>query len=171
MRCPYCRDDHDKVIDSRSTDGGRAIRRRRECATCGRRFTTYETIEQGPRPTVIKRDGSRVPFDRHKVLTGLQRAAYKRPVSAEALETIVEEVEEALIARGDVEVESIEIGRRVAQRLRRLDGVAYVRFASVYMRLDTLDELMEQAREAQAAEPILEAREQPPLFRGEDDEA
>ncbi len=110
-------------------------------------------VEQGPRPTVVKRDGSRVPFDRGKVLSGLERAAYKRPIAAGALEELVDEVEEAVIAGGRKEVESIEIGRRVAALLRRLDGVAYVRFASVYMRLETLDELMEEAREAQAAEP------------------
>ncbi|MGE5610307.1 MAG: transcriptional regulator NrdR [Bacillota bacterium] len=148
MRCPFCDADKEslKVIDSRTCEGGRAIRRRRQCLKCQKRFTTYERIETNLRLTVIKRDGSRVPFDRSKILSGLERACYKRPVLQEDLQRIVDEVEEDVHKAHDKEVPSSVIGEMVTERLRRLDQVAYVRFASVYKRFKTLDELVDEAR-------------------------
>lgn len=148
MRCPFCDADKDhlKVIDSRSGEGGRAIRRRRRCLHCKKRFTTYERIEENVRLTVIKKDGTRVPFDRQKVLTGLERACYKRPVELEQLQRIADEVEEEAHRHYDKEVPSQVIGEMVTERLRRLDQVAYVRFASVYRRFKTLDDLVQEAQ-------------------------
>jgi len=134
------------VIDSRSCEGGRAIRRRRQCLKCGKRFTTYERAETNLRLTVIKRDGSRVPFDRNKILNGLERACYKRPIEMERLNEIVAEVEEEVHKAHDKEVPSSAIGQIVIEKLRRLDQVAYVRFASVYRRFKTLDDLVQEAR-------------------------
>lgn len=147
MRCPYCGEDHDKVIDSRSTDGGRAVRRRRECLKCRKRFTTYEYVETMTRLWVIKKDGSRVPYDRQKVVAGVEKACYKRPVSAAAIQRLVEEVEEELFKRGEREVEAAEIGGAIAERLKALDRVAYVRFASVYKRFRDLDDLLEEVKD------------------------
>lgn len=152
------------MIDSRSTEAGRSIRRRRECNACGKRFTTYEHIEQAGRLTVIKRDGSRVPFNREKVLAGLSKAAYKRPITAEAVERVADELEEALFQRGEREVESLEIGRLVMERLKGLDDVAYIRFASVYMPLRNLDDLLEQMREYLDSRPDPVNDAQPELF-------
>ena len=148
MRCPFCDADKEKlkVIDSRTCEGGRAIRRRRQCLHCKKRFTTYERIEENVRLTVIKKDGSRVPFDRAKILTGLERACYKRPVEAGEVQRIAEEIEEEIHKTHDREVPSTSIGEMVIERLRRLDQVAYVRFASVYRRFKTLDELVQEAR-------------------------
>jgi len=147
MRCPFCGSSHDKVIDSRAADGGNAIRRRRECLNCSKRFTTYEHVEQNTRLTVIKRDGSRVPFDRQRIITGVVRACYKRPVSHEQVTALAHEVEEDLFKLGEREIEAVEIGSLVADRLRRLDQVAYVRFASVYRQFRDLDELLREVRE------------------------
>lgn len=147
MRCPFCAEDHDKVIDSRATEGGQAIRRRRECLACQRRFTTYEHIEQTARLIVIKKDGTRVPFDRERVLGGLQKACYKRPVSAQELQRIAEEVEEEIFRKYDREVDSVEIGHAIAERLKIVDQVAYVRFASVYKQFRSLDELADEVRD------------------------
>jgi len=147
MRCPYCGQDHDKVIDSRSTEGAASIRRRRECLDCGRRFTTYEHVEATTRLTVVKRDGSRVPFDRQRMYAGVEKACYKRPLSAEQLQRIVEEVEEEVFKQHDKEVQSLEIGRAVAERLKRLDHVAYVRFASVYKQFRDLDDFLDEVRQ------------------------
>jgi len=148
MRCPFCDADKDhlKVIDSRTGEGDRAIRRRRLCLNCKKRFTTYERIEENVRLTVVKKDGTRVPFDRHKVLTGLERACYKRPVKLEQLQRLVDEVEEDVHRNYDKEVPSQVIGELVTERLRRLDQVAYVRFASVYRRFKTLDDLVQEAQ-------------------------
>jgi transcriptional repressor NrdR len=148
MRCPFCDADKDhlKVIDSRTGEGGRAIRRRRRCLNCKKRFTTYERIEENARLTVVKKDGSRVPFDRQKVLTGLERACYKRPVKVEQIQRIADEVEEEVQRSYDKEVPSQVIGELVTERLRRLDQVAYVRFASVYKRFKTLDDLVQEAQ-------------------------
>ena len=148
MRCPFCHADKDslKVIDSRACDGDRAIRRRRECLNCKKRFTTYERIEGSVKLTVVKTDGRRVPWDRQKIVTGLERACFKRPVPDEALQKLAEEVEEEAFAGHDREVLTTEIGKMVAERLRRLDQVAYVRFASVYRQFNTLDELIEAAQ-------------------------
>lgn len=148
MRCPYCDADKEslKVIDSRTCEGGRAIRRRRECGKCGKRFTTYERIEENVRITVVKKDGSRVPFDRNKILNGLERACYKRPIEAAEVERITDEVEEEIHRTHDKEVPSSVIGELVTERLRQLDQVAYVRFASVYKQFKTLDQLVQEAR-------------------------
>jgi len=148
MRCPFCRAEKDslKVIDSRTSEDGRAIRRRRECAGCSKRFTTYERVEESFRITVVKRDGSRVPWDRHKVMVGLERACYKRPVETEQLQRIVDEVEEEVFRVYDKEVPSSAIGSMVIERLKLLDQVAYVRFASVYRHFATLEELVEEAK-------------------------
>ncbi len=147
MRCPYCSENRDKVIDSRGADEGRMIRRRRECLACGKRFTTYEHIEANHRLWVIKKDGARVPYDRQKVLDGVQKACYKRQVSAEAILQLVDEVEEDLFRRYEREVDAVEIGRTVSERLKRLDQVAYVRFASVYKQFRDLDDLLDEVRD------------------------
>ncbi len=148
MHCPFCNAEKDslKVIDSRTCEGGRAIRRRRECGVCGKRFTTYERIEETIRLAVIKRDGRRVPWDRQKLLLGLERACFKRPVAEADLQRIVDEVEEESYRTHDREVPSASIGELISEKLRRLDQVAYVRFASVYKRFKTLDELVDEAR-------------------------
>jgi len=164
MRCPFCHADDDKVIDSRATDGGRAIRRRRRCQKCNRRFTTYEHVETNNRLSVIKKDGSRVPFDRQKVLAGLQKACYKRPISAEAIERVVDEVEEELCRKFDKEVAAIDIGRAVADRLKRLDQVAYVRYASVYKQFRDIDDLLNEVRDMIDTTPPPESKDQGRLF-------
>ena len=131
MKCPYCRQDNDRVIDSRASQDGFATRRRRECISCHRRYTTYEKIEE-PTVKVIKKDGTRVPFERDKIKRGLEKACWKRPVSDEQLEAIVSAVENDVYELADAEVESEQLGGMVMQRLRKVDEVAYVRFASVY---------------------------------------
>jgi transcriptional repressor NrdR len=131
MLCPYCRVDNDKVIDSRTGQDGFAIRRRRECVHCGRRFTTYERVEE-PVLKVVKKDGVREPFNRDKIKIGLQRACYKRPVSDEQIESIVAAVENDAFTNFDNEVAASYLGNLVMQQLRTVDQVAYVRFASVY---------------------------------------
>ncbi|HSU67568.1 MAG TPA: transcriptional regulator NrdR [Tepidisphaeraceae bacterium] len=148
MRCPFCNAEKEslKVIDSRACEGGRAIRRRRECENCAKRFTTYERIEQQMKLTVVKKDGRRVPWDRSSILTGLERACFKRPVPDSELVRIVDEVEEEIFATFDREVPSSAIGQLVIDHLRRLDQVAYVRFASVYRQFKTLEDLVDEAR-------------------------
>lgn len=131
MRCPYCSSEEDKVVDSRIAEDGRAIRRRRECLACGRRFTTFERIEESPL-VVNKRNGVEEPFDRLKISEGIRRACKNRPVSDEQIDALAEEVEEAVRTEGTRRVQSAEIGRLVLDRLRSLDDVAYLRFASVY---------------------------------------
>jgi transcriptional repressor NrdR len=147
MRCPYCDADKDKlkVIDSRACEGGRSIRRRRQCLQCDKRFTTYERVEENIRLIVVKKDGTRVPFDRGKIVQGLERACYKRPVKIEDIHRLVDEVEEEIQRGYDKEVPSAVIGELVTDRLRRLDQVAYVRFASVYREFKTLEELVAEA--------------------------
>ncbi len=148
MRCPFCDADKEslKVIDSRTCEGGRSIRRRRECLGCDKRFTTYERIEETVKLIVVKRDGRRVPWDRGKILSGLERACFKRPVPASELLRIVDEIEEEVFKLHDREVVSTVIGAMVTDRLRRLDQVAYVRFASVYKQFKTLEELVDEAK-------------------------
>jgi len=131
MRCPYCSHLESKVIDSRESKKGLSIRRRRECLACGRRFTTYEKIEEIPY-MVVKKDGTRQLFDRQKLLRGMLKACEKRPIAIGRLEEIVEEVESRLQERPDKEMKASEVGQLVMGRLRELDKVAYVRFASVY---------------------------------------
>ncbi len=130
MRCPACGAEDDKVVDSRLAEDGAAIRRRRECLSCGRRFTTYERVEEVPL-TVVKRSGHRAPFDRAKIVAGLRAATKNRPVSDDQMEALAVEVEESLKLEGP-EISSQQIGVAVLERLRALDEVAYVRFASVY---------------------------------------
>ena len=145
MICPYCGHSDDRVVDSREVRDGSEIRRRRECAGCGRRFTTYERVDELP-ATVVKRDGRRESFDREKLLNGLIRACEKRPVPRRALMEVVDEVEATLAAREVREMSSEEIGNLVIERLRRLDQVAYVRFASVYRRFEDVSQFMDELR-------------------------
>ncbi len=148
MRCPFCDAEKEslKVIDSRACDGGRAIRRRRQCLHCDKRFTTYEKIEEPARLTVVKKDGRRVPWDRNKILRGLERACFKRPVPELELIRIADEVEDEVFRTHDREVPSARVGQLVTERLRRVDQVAYVRFASVYRQFKTLEELVDEAK-------------------------
>jgi transcriptional repressor NrdR len=131
MKCPFCAYPEDKVIDSRESKEGELIRRRRECLRCGRRFTTYERIDEIPY-MVIKKDGRREKFDRQKVMTGLLKASEKRPISMGKLAEIIDEVETRLAETTDREMSTTEIGEMLMEQLRRLDKIAYVRFASVY---------------------------------------
>lgn len=142
MKCPYCGHKDDKVLDSRSTREGEGIRRRRECLACARRFTTYEEIEE-MRLTVVKKDERREPFDRSKIFKGMLTACEKRPVSIAQLEAAVDDIERALYNRGDKEVRSVEIGDMVIEKLRRLDQVAYIRFASVYRQFEDVTQFKE----------------------------
>lgn len=164
MRCPFCAQDKDKVIDSRSSEQGKVIRRRRECLECHRRFTTYERVEGPVKLAVIKRDGSRVPYDRQKLVDGLEKACYKRPVPAERIQRIVEEIEDELFRTYDREVASEEIGRLASERLRREDQVAYVRFASVYKQFGTIEELFEEVQQVLASRTSLDTADQGKLF-------
>ena len=145
MKCPSCGHLEDKVIDSRSAKEGQAIRRRRECLQCQRRFTTYETVELTPL-LVIKKDGRREAFSREKILNGLLRACEKRPIAAEKLHALVDQLETDLLKQGNEEVASTEVGERVMAALRQLDEVAYVRFASVYRHFKDLNEFLEELR-------------------------
>ena len=153
MRCPFCAENDDRVVDSRELDDATATRRRRVCKRCDRRFTTYERVEATTRVTVVKKDGTRVPFQRAKVLAGLQAACYKRPVPADALTAAAESVEDALFQRGESEVASLEVGRLTAQRLKALDAVAYIRFASVYMNFRDVDDLFEEVQAVREESP------------------
>ena len=146
MKCPFCGHAKDKVVDSRETGAGDSIRRRRECLQCGRRFTSYERVEEIPY-FVVKKDGRREPFDRQKLLAGLHRACEKRPVSAKALQAIADEIEQMVSDSSEREVDSRRIGERVMERLRDLDKVAYVRFASVYRQFEDVQEFMAELRE------------------------
>ncbi len=143
MKCPFCSFEESKVIDSRPTDEGERIRRRRECLKCGKRFTTYEVIETVP-VVVIKKDASRQPFDRNKLLNGFLRACEKRPVSLDVLESLVDEIESSLQNSMDREVTSISIGNLAMEKLRSLDEVAYVRFASVYRDFKDINSFVEE---------------------------
>jgi len=143
MKCIYCGNAESKVVDSRSTDEGNSIRRRRECLQCGKRFTTYEIIENVP-IVVIKKDKSRETFDRSKLLNGLLRACEKRPVSVDTLERIVDEIETLLQNSLDREISSQRIGTYAMEKLKSVDEVAYVRFASVYRQFKDINSFMEE---------------------------
>jgi transcriptional repressor NrdR len=149
VRCPYCHGTEDRVVDSRSSREGGAIRRRRECLTCGRRFTTYESVEER-QLQVIKRDGTLESFDRRKLLRAMRLACVKRPIAGEQIERILAEIEDELQKRGVEEVESRAIGEMVMDRLKTRDYVAYVRFASVYRNFQDIDEFYEELRELSA---------------------
>lgn len=143
MRCPYCENEDSKVIDSRHTEDGKAIRRRRECEQCGRRFTTYEKVEEMIL-MVIKKDGSRQAFDRNKLLNGIIRACEKRPVSIADMEKIVDDIERGLNNMMEKEIDSNFIGELVMERLKDLDEVAYVRFASVYRQFTDVNTFVQE---------------------------
>ena len=146
MKCPYCGHSDSKVTDSRLSKDGAVTRRRRECPNCEKRFTTREYVETEP-AAVIKRDGSREEFDRRKIIAGLKKACEKRPVSTQALEQLAGDIEREIEQAGDREIESRSIGEKVIERLRALDEVAYVRFASVYRQFRDAKEFMEELAE------------------------
>ena len=145
MKCLFCKVDSDKVINSRASTDGLSVKRRRECLNCGRRFTTYERVEESP-VRVIKKDGSRINFDRNKILSGLLKACEKRPVSTGILETIVSEIESVIYDKFEREVETKSIGELVMQHLKVLDKVAYVRFASVYREFKDINEFINELK-------------------------
>lgn len=153
MICPFCRQDNDKVIDSRTSEEGLAIRRRRECLACKRRFTTYERVEELSL-RVVKKDGNRVPFEREKIKRGLEKACWKRPIGPEDIERVVTAIEKEVYETYDSEVGSRELGELVMRHLSKLDQIAYVRFASVYREFKDVREFVNEL------EPIL--REDPP---------
>jgi transcriptional repressor NrdR len=157
MKCPFCAQNRDRVVDSRESRDGATIRRRRECLSCGRRFTSYEQIEDIPY-LVVKQDGSREEFSRKKLLSGLLKACEKRPVPLKKLESLVEQAESMLHDREDREMSTQEIGSFMMEHLRELDQVAYVRFASVYRRFEDIDAFMD----------VLKGLIQPPAPRKED---
>ena len=145
MKCPYCTHLQDKVVDSREAKEGHVIRRRRECLSCGRRFTSYERIEEIPY-MVVKKDGRREPFNREKLMGGLLKAVEKRPVPLTRLDTIVEGIETLLQESAEREIETRMIGERVMEKLRELDKVAYVRFASVYRQFEDVEEFLNELK-------------------------
>ena len=151
MRCPYCKADNDRVVDSRASADGFTIRRRRLCNACSRRFTTYEKVEQS-QLRVVKKDGTRVPFDRAKILKGIFRACEKRPVSKQEIEDCVDRIERQCADAFDKEVPSSMIGNLVMHELRELDQVAYVRFASVYREFKDVGQFLDELR------PMLERK-------------
>jgi transcriptional repressor NrdR len=155
MQCPFCGQDHDKVVDSRNSEGGRVVRRRRQCLACSRRYTTYERPEGRLRLTVTKKDGPREPYDREKIMAGLQKACYKRQVTDEQIRQIVETVEEDVFRNFDKEVPSQYIGDRVCEQLRQVDKIAYVRFASVYRDFADVGELIEEATQVKDAPAVV----------------
>jgi len=159
MKCPFCAFENDKVVDSRESKEGESIRRRRECLQCGKRFTTYERIDEIPY-MVIKKDGRREKFERQKVLNGLLRACEKRPVSMGKLEQMVDDAENFVMDSADRERKTSEIGELIMNRLRKFDKVAYVRFASVYLDFKDVQEFMSELKDllkTQANEPAAEA--------------
>jgi len=162
VKCPFCKEDRDRVIDSRSSEGGRIIRRRRQCLACKRRFTTYEKIGESYKLSVVKKDGSRVPYEREKVIAGLQKACYKRAVSAEQIQDIADKIEEEVFRNFDKEVTSRFLGEAAMRHLRKVDKVAYIRFASVYRDFRDAGELLNEVNQV-LQEPDL-SDNQPGLF-------
>ena len=147
MRCPACRESNkDKVIDSRMTEGGGVVRRRRECLACSRRFTTKERVEEELRLTVIKRDGSRVPYNREKIIRGMHQACCKLPIDGQAIERLVDDVEGDIFERHSREVGTVDIGEYLIRRLRDLNAVAYVRFMAVFRQYRDVDEFIEEVQ-------------------------
>ena len=155
MKCPHCSHTEDKVVDSRTTKEGEAIRRRRECLECAKRYTTYEYIERAPL-MVVKKDGRREQYDREKLLRGLIKACEKRPVSREQLDGLLDEVEAVIFNRFRNEVKSTELGNEVIDRLHALDEVAYVRFASVYRQFTDINQFMREVKS------LLDKDDEPP---------
>ena len=148
MRCPFCGYEESKVIDSRPTDENERIRRRRECIQCGKRFTTYETIENVP-IIVVKKDRSREVFDRNKIMEGMLRACKKRPITTQQLDEAISQIESTLQSATDREVSSVRIGELIMEKLREIDEVAYVRFASVYKAFDSASSFIEEISKLQ----------------------
>jgi transcriptional repressor NrdR len=146
MKCPFCAHGGNKVIDSRISKDGDAIRRRRECLACGRRFTTYEFVEE-VLPVVVKKDGRREPFDRTKIRAGIKKACEKRPISTDAIEAVLENVQKACQEYPGKEIPSSAIGERVMKELQNLDGVAYVRFASVYRQFRDVSDFLKELKD------------------------
>ncbi len=146
MKCPFCQEIENKVIDSRLSKDGKVIRRRRECLECGRRFTTYERVEE-VLPLVIKKDGRREPFDRMKIFIGLKKACEKRPISITVLEKLVDRIEHKVQEGGEKEIPSTQIGEEVMNELFHLDHVAYVRFASVYRSFKDINQFMDELKD------------------------
>jgi transcriptional repressor NrdR len=145
MRCPFCQQVDDKVVDTRPSENDQVIRRRRECTSCSRRFTTYERVEH-MLPLLVKKDGRREPFDRNKLLGGLKKACEKRPVPIAELERKIDQIERSLQEMGEKEVPSSQVGDAALAALRELDDVAYLRFASVYLDLKNAEELMREVQ-------------------------
>lgn len=162
MICPYCEHNDDKVIDSRASEGGKVVRRRRQCLKCNKRFTTYERVEESGRLVVVKKDGSHVPFNRENVLRGLTAACGKRPIPEETKQRIVDEVEEELHREYEREVPSKAIGEKVMARLREIDEVAYVRYASEYYQFRTAGEFVEELKHLDGR--IRDVKDQQKLF-------
>lgn len=162
MICPYCGEDNDKVIDSRASEAGTVIRRRRECLHCAKRYTTYERVERAARLMVIKRDGTRVPFDAQNVLRGVQAACGKRPVPEEDKIKLTQRVEETIHRDFDREVPSVEIGKLVVALLREVDPIAYIRYASEYYEFRTIDDFADELSQLKQRVPNLP--NQHPLF-------
>lgn len=146
MKCPFCPETESKVIDSRVSKTGSLIRRRRECERCGKRFTTYEKVED-PQIAVVKKDGRREAFDYKKIASGIRKACEKRPISEETIEEVVDRIEQWLLKQGEREIESSIIGERVMEELHPLDEVAYVRFASVYRSFKDINEFMSELKD------------------------
>lgn len=163
MHCPFCNDSDTRVIDSRLVGEGNQIRRRRECQACKERFTTYEKAELSL-PRVIKRDGSRVPFDEEKLRSGMMRALEKRPVASDHVEDAISQIKHALIASGDREVRAMAIGEHVMQALRALDQVAFVRFASVYRSFEDVNAFREEIDRLESEPSPEQRRNQIPLL-------
>ena len=145
MKCPFCDDLEDKVVDSRMAKEGEVIRRRRECLGCKRRYTTYERVEE-ILPVVVKKDGRRETFDRSKILSGLKKACEKRPISTATIEAVADRVEKRIQEMGETEIESRIVGEELMKELHQLDQVAYVRFASVYREFKDIDQFMDELR-------------------------
>jgi transcriptional repressor NrdR len=145
VKCPFCDDLEDKVVDSRLAREGQVIRRRRECLACKRRYTTYERIEEA-QPVVVKKDGRREPFDRQKILAGLKKACEKRPIRTDDIEAVADRIEKRIQEKGEAEVSTKTIGEEIMRELRELDQVAYVRFASVYRDFKDIDQFMDELK-------------------------
>ena len=145
MKCPFCDELEDKVVDSRMAREGGVIRRRRECLSCKRRYTTYERVEESL-PMVVKKDGRREPFDRTKILAGLKKACEKRPISTPTFEAVTDRIEKRVQEMGDTEIRSRTVGEEVMKELHQLDQVAYVRFASVYREFKDIDQFMDELK-------------------------
>ncbi len=145
MKCPFCQDDHDRVVDTRASQDGAAIRRRRECLACKRRYTTYERIE-ATTVKIVKKDGAREPFDHSKIKRGLEKACWKRPISDAQLEAVIATVENEIETHFESEVPSSHLGQLVMRQLRQLDQVAYVRFASVYRQFEDVHDFVSELK-------------------------